>query len=156
MSNATDGDAAPVGGIFRVVHFAARVLGITIAIVGLYVAGLGILDETLMRVGTFGIAGVLLLLTSMALRPSGGSLRHFGLLVDVVDTVNGLARLAAADDAESRRAGRLMVAITGAWVSGSNSVDAASSSSSRLRAASITMHCRPRQSPSVGSWFSRA
>lgn len=41
--------------------------------------------------------------------------RRFGLLVDVVDTVNGLARLAAADDAESRRAGRLMVAITGAY-----------------------------------------
>ncbi|MGV7637288.1 hypothetical protein PJI23_33235, partial [Mycobacterium kansasii] len=41
--------------------------------------------------------------------------RRFGLLIDVVDTVNGLARLAAVDDAESRRAGRLMVAITGAY-----------------------------------------
>ncbi|KXP13090.1 hypothetical protein AXK57_02330 [Tsukamurella pulmonis] len=41
--------------------------------------------------------------------------RRLGLLIDVVDTVNGLARFAAADDAQSRRAGRLMVAITGAY-----------------------------------------
>ncbi|WP_019202420.1 hypothetical protein [Tsukamurella sp. 1534] len=41
--------------------------------------------------------------------------RRLGLLVDVVDTANGLARFAATDDAESRRAGRLMVAITGAY-----------------------------------------
>ncbi|MGX9297719.1 hypothetical protein [Tsukamurella paurometabola] len=41
--------------------------------------------------------------------------RRLGLLVDVVDTVNGVARLSATDDAESRRAGRLLVAITGAY-----------------------------------------
>ena len=49
-----------------------------------------------------------------------------------------------------------IVAITGAWVSGSNSVEAASASPARLRAASITMHCRPRHRPSAGNWFSRA
>ncbi|MGC5027310.1 hypothetical protein ACLQ3K_21400 [Tsukamurella sp. DT100] len=41
--------------------------------------------------------------------------RRLGLLIDVVDTVNGLVRLGAAHDVESRRAGRMMVAITGAY-----------------------------------------
>lgn len=41
--------------------------------------------------------------------------RRLGLLVDVVDTVNGIARFAATEDPESRRAGRRMVAITGAY-----------------------------------------
>ena len=49
-----------------------------------------------------------------------------------------------------------MVAITGCGVSGVNSVLSAPSSPARFRATSITMHCRPRHSPRIGIWFSRA
>ncbi len=49
-----------------------------------------------------------------------------------------------------------MVEITGWAVAGSNSVELASVMPARLRAASITMHCRPRQRPSSGMRFSRA
>ncbi|WP_248489367.1 hypothetical protein [Tsukamurella sp. PLM1] len=41
--------------------------------------------------------------------------RRLGLLVDVVDTVNGAVRLSATEDPGVRRAGRLMVAATGAY-----------------------------------------
>ena len=84
MSNVHDGEAVQAGGVFRALHFLARVLGIAVAGVGIYVAGLGILDETMMRVGTFGMAGVLLLLSSIALRPRGGRLRRLGMLLDVI------------------------------------------------------------------------
>ena len=43
-----------------------------------------------------------------------------------------------------------IVAITGSGQSGSNSVESAFSRPATLRAYSITMHCRPRHSPSVG------
>src|SRR5699024_8313661 len=48
-----------------------------------------------------------------------------------------------------------IVAITGADVSGSNSVEVAPSIPA-LRAASNTVHCRPKHSPNNGSLFSRA
>ena len=43
-----------------------------------------------------------------------------------------------------------IVEITGCGVRSSNSVELASSRPASERAASITMHCRPRHSPSVG------
>ncbi len=49
-----------------------------------------------------------------------------------------------------------MVEITGSTVSGSNSVLLACSMPARLRAASMTMHCMPRQMPSSGICRSRA
>ncbi len=49
-----------------------------------------------------------------------------------------------------------IVEITGCGVSGSNSVEFAPVSPAMLRAASITMHCRPRHSPSAGMAFVRA
>ena len=49
-----------------------------------------------------------------------------------------------------------MVAITGSGQSGSNSVEAAFSRPATLRAYSMTMHCRPRHSPSVGMPWVRA
>ncbi len=49
-----------------------------------------------------------------------------------------------------------MVAMTGCDVPGSNSVEDASSMPSTLRAYSMTIDCRPRQMPSVGTLFSRA
>ena len=49
-----------------------------------------------------------------------------------------------------------IVAITGSGVSGANSAELASSMPARWRAASMTMHCRPRHSPSAGMPRSRA
>ncbi len=49
-----------------------------------------------------------------------------------------------------------MVAITGSVQSGSNSVESAFSRPATERAYSITMHCRPRHSPSVGMPWVRA
>ena len=49
-----------------------------------------------------------------------------------------------------------MVAITCVPDSGENSAELASLIPARLRAASITMHCRPKHKPSVGILFSRA
>ncbi|CAM3041033.1 hypothetical protein ACSL103130_10615 [Actinomyces slackii] len=49
-----------------------------------------------------------------------------------------------------------MVVTTGSGVWGSISVEEASVRPRRLRAISMTMHCRPRHSPRVGTRFSRA
>ena len=49
-----------------------------------------------------------------------------------------------------------IVEITGLEVVSSNSAEFASARPTIFLAASITMHCRPRQSPSVGILFSRA
>ena len=49
-----------------------------------------------------------------------------------------------------------IVATTGSGVSGSNSALLASEMPAMSRAASMTMHCRPRQSPSVGMPWVRA
>ncbi|CAB4694114.1 unannotated protein [freshwater metagenome] len=49
-----------------------------------------------------------------------------------------------------------MVEITGFVVFSSNSAELASLIPAILRAASITMHCKPRHKPSVGILFSRA
>ena len=49
-----------------------------------------------------------------------------------------------------------MVAMTGFGVSGSNSAELASAIPARWRAASMTMHCRPRHRPSAGMPRSRA
>ena len=46
--------------------------------------------------------------------------------------------------------------MTGALDAGSNSVELAPSMPATLRAYSMTMHCRPRQMPSVGTCCSRA
>ena len=50
----------------------------------------------------------------------------------------------------------LIVEITGFVVFSSNSAELASSIPAMLRAASITMHCNPKQRPRVGILFSRA
>ena len=49
-----------------------------------------------------------------------------------------------------------IVAMTGSGESGSNSVDPALARPTTLRAYSMTMHCRPRQMPSVGILWVRA
>ena len=49
-----------------------------------------------------------------------------------------------------------MVAMTGSGPSGSNSLEPAFSRPATLRAYSMTMHCSPRQRPSVGMPWVRA
>src|SRR4029450_11203210 len=56
----------------------------------------------------------------------------------------------------ARPHGSASVAIPGRGAAGANSLLSAPSRPAMLRATSITMHCRPRQSPKIGIWFSRA
>ncbi|WP_041944705.1 hypothetical protein [Tsukamurella paurometabola] len=59
--------------------------------------------------------------------------RRLGLLIDVTDTLNGAMRLAATSDAETRRAARSMISITGAYAA-VGITDAALSALRRRRA----------------------
>ncbi len=75
--------AAPVGAPIMPLRLATRTLGIVISLVGVYLAGLGVLDETLMRVGVFALSGVLLLLISIGDRIVQGKRHFFGSLLDI-------------------------------------------------------------------------
>ncbi len=67
-------------------------------------------------IGVFGVRALAIGLGYLSGdAPARARWRRLGLLIDVTDTVNGLARLGAARDGETRRAGRLMVAVTGAY-----------------------------------------
>lgn len=71
-------------GVYWILRTAARLLGTIISMTGLYVAGVGVLDETLMRVGVFGFAGVLLLLEALQRRQAQ---EHWRIVFTAVDLI---------------------------------------------------------------------
>ncbi|MEO3388684.1 TRAP transporter fused permease subunit [Mesorhizobium sp. CAU 1741] len=75
------GDGRRFAGPLRLL---VRLLGGAIGLLGLYIAGVGVLDETLLRVGVFALGAVLLLMESVQLRNEQGGWKRLGIIVDLI------------------------------------------------------------------------
>lgn len=69
--------------LLRTVRAIAAAGAVALALIGIWVAGFGSLNETLLRVGTFALAGAVVLVSTMALRLGDGG-RRWLIALDLV------------------------------------------------------------------------
>lgn len=84
MADAAAYGAGLISRIFWLISVIARILGVVIGFAGIYIAGVGVLDETALRVGVFALGGVMLLLESIHGRREQAGWKAAGILMDLV------------------------------------------------------------------------
>ncbi|MCV0395665.1 MAG: TRAP transporter fused permease subunit [Rhizobiaceae bacterium] len=84
MPGANSSDAGNTWRIGDLLRPAMRMLGAAIALLGIYIAGVGVLDETLLRVGVFALGGILLILEAIHQRLGQAGWKLAAIAVDLV------------------------------------------------------------------------